>query len=142
MARILLIDDEELVRETIKLQLEIDGHEVTVAANGREGLKLFESAAFDLVITDILMPEVEGIETLRKLQQMSPSIRIVAMTGGPKMPLGINAVVEPDYLKMAKALGASRTIHKPFTGEQLRLLVRDCLRDGGSGSGFDSSRVG
>ena len=135
MARILLIDDEELVRDTMRMQLELDDHVVTVAVNGREGLKLFEKASFDLVITDILMPEVEGMETLRTLKQINPSIRIVAMTGGPRMALGLNPVNEPDYLKMAKALGATRTIHKPFTGEQLRVLVKDCLRDDGSGSG-------
>lgn len=135
MARILLIDDEELVRDTIKLHLELDHHEVTVAANGREGLKLFRNAPFDLVITDLLMPEVEGIETLRELRKANPSVRVVAMTGGLRIPMGINASVEPDYLKMAKALGATQTLHKPFTGEQLRSLIKDCLGDGGSGSG-------
>jgi CheY-like chemotaxis protein len=81
MARILLIDDDEPVRTTLRLTLEHFGHTVIEARDGTEGLALFQHANADLVITDIVMPEKDGLEVLRELRRMHPSVKIIAISG-------------------------------------------------------------
>jgi len=122
MARILVVDDNDLVLQTVRTMLERAGHQAVTAVNGLDGLRQLRSASFDLVITDILMPELEGLEMTRAVRQYSS-----AMTGGPsgRNPSGRSA--GPDYLRMARTLGATRTIEKPFTGPQLLALVAECL---------------
>lgn len=127
MAKILLIDDSDLIRRSLQAQLEIDGHEVVAAAHGGEGLKVFQTGRFDIIITDILMPEVEGIETLRRLRQIDQSVPIIAITGGIRLPVSFEHVDMPDYLRMAVIFGATETLRKPFTGRQLRDLIAKCL---------------
>jgi CheY-like chemotaxis protein len=128
MARILVIDDDALVRETVKNMLELNGHEVSLAEHGGDGLRRFGGGTFALVITDILMPEVEGMETVRRLRQISATTPIIAMTGGSTTRLWVNASGGADYLKMARAFGANHVLRKPFTAKQLMALVEDCLR--------------
>ena len=82
MANILVVDDEELVRATLRQMLESADHVVFEAANGKEALRSFENRAVDLVITDIIMPEKEGIETIIDLRKIAPNLRIVAISGG------------------------------------------------------------
>jgi DNA-binding response OmpR family regulator len=121
MARILVIDDEELIRETIRMKLELSGHVVIEAANGVEGLRALDDGLFDLVVTDIIMPEQEGIETIRKIRHRDPQVAIIAISGGGR---GRNY----QFLDIAKKLGANEALSKPFTGSQLLALVETTLR--------------
>ncbi len=119
MARILVVDDEELIRASITAALCRAGHQVTTAEDGADAVDKFRPGRFDLVITDIVMPRMEGIETLRALRQLEPGIRIIAMSE-----------TEADhgfYLKAAVALGADGKLEKPFTAAELRLIVEEAL---------------
>lgn len=124
MAKILLIDDDPLVRHTITRILSRDGYEVVSARNGREGLAAFQNEQPALVITDILMPEQEGVETIRAIRQLSPDLPIIAISGGGRFS-------GADYLAIATAFGASRTIAKPFEADTLLNSVAQCLAAGG-----------
>jgi len=107
MRRILVIDDEEQICEMLHKKLESAGYEVGEAPNGKVGLKLFRENPFDLVITDIFMPEKEGLETIRELRKDFPELKIIAITGGYSSG--------PDeLLNVARMLGANRTFPKPF----------------------------
>ncbi len=123
MARILVIDDDADVGETLRLQLEEGGYGVDVAGNGRAGIAKFREKRFDLVLTDLFMPDVEGIETLRTLRGIAPDVPVVVMSGGSRtMP-------DPggSYLDKARRLGAAGTLAKPFGPRQLLSVVGDCL---------------
>ncbi len=114
MARILVIDDDELLRETVREVLEDAGHEVEEAEDGVVGVRVFKEHPADLVITDIIMPNKEGIQTIWEIKQASPSVQIIAVSGGvPGQP-------ESD-LPLAETFGAARSIQKPFSP---RLLVQ------------------
>ncbi len=120
MAHIMVIDDDEQVRLMLRQMLERSGYVVTVAANGKEGLKLFDQGGIDLVITDIVMPEKEGIETIRELAVRAPELKILAMSGGGR--------IGPDaYLEVAAHVGASRTLTKPVERDELLACVREML---------------
>ena len=120
MARILIIDDEESIRSVIKKMLEKSGHEVLEAMDGVEGLRVFRERPADLVITDILMPEKEGIQTIMELRKISPELKILAISGG-------GAVGPYTYLSMAKELGADMTMSKPFTMTELNEVLKNLL---------------
>lgn len=120
MPRILLIDDDDAVRLVLRTSLELMGHSVAVASNGREGLEVAMAEKFDLVITDLIMPEKEGIETIQDLHRRQPSLKIIAMSGGGRG----NAA---DYLPLAGLLGANRTLAKPFSHEELEQAVGEVL---------------
>ncbi len=120
MARILIIDDEDDLRTTLRQMLEQDGHEVSEATNGAHGLEIFEKDSPDLIITDIIMPEKEGVETIIALQRSAPDLPIIAISGGGRLPAG-------DCLSMAEKLGAQQTLFKPFRRTELLTAVRDCL---------------
>ncbi|MGF1625338.1 MAG: response regulator [Alphaproteobacteria bacterium] len=120
MPRILLIEDDDLVRESIQAQLEAAGHEVVPAAHGGEGLAKFEGGRFDLVLTDILMPNVEGLETIKLLRSRDAGIAIIAMSGGARRLMDAAPVdAKVDILKFADAFGANLTLHKPFSRSDL-----------------------
>lgn len=110
--RILVIDDDSLLRQTIRRMLESAGHCVVEASNGRTGLEAFRNNPVDAVVTDIIMPEKEGIETIREIRAANGAIPIVAISGG-----GRNQYME--FLTIAKKLGATATLAKPFRKEQL-----------------------
>jgi CheY-like chemotaxis protein len=120
MARILLIEDDEPVRTVLFLTLVHAGHTVVEARNGREGLDLFRSASFDLVITDIVMPEKEGFEVLMKIRRKNPALKIIAISGG-----GLHNAAH--YLHTAKLLGAAKVLAKPFSNEMLMAAVNELL---------------
>lgn len=122
MANILLIDDDRLVRYTLRQALENEGHIVTEASNGQSASASMEEATFDLVITDIIMPEMDGIETVMALRDKLPNSRIIAISGGGR---GENY----DYLKLAKSFGADRTLRKPFRCDELVELVSSMLAE-------------
>jgi DNA-binding response OmpR family regulator len=134
MARILLIEDDALVRETLMAQLAGAGHEVVPAAHGGEGLKEFERTSFDLVVTDILMPTVEGLETIKRLRELDSSVAIIAMSGGARSLMADSGNPRIDVLRFANAFGATRTLHKPFSRAELLAAVDDCLRTATAGS--------
>lgn len=130
MPRILLIDDDDLVRESLQAQLEDAGHKVVLAAHGGEGLAAFQGGAFDLVLTDILMPTVEGLETIKRMRAIDPQVAIIAMSGGARNLMGATGgSPRIDILKFADAFGATRTLQKPFTRAELLGAVDGCLQD-------------
>ncbi len=118
-ANILVIDDEVNITSSLEERLMMEGYHVWTALDGRKGLQLFHDHAIDLVITDILMPEIDGLEVVRTLRSFSPAIPIIAMSGGGKRDL--------DFLVEAKEFGATQTISKPFPPEGLVVMVRDLL---------------
>lgn len=131
MAHVLLIDDDQLVRQTVEFQLKSGGHSVTAAAHGGEGLKAIERQAFDLAISDILMPEHEGIEFLVELRKKGHRLPVIMMTGGAAISGAYSDERRHDYLEMAAKLGATYTLRKPFTSAQLLALVEKCLAQQG-----------
>lgn len=122
MASILIADDQEKIRNMLKSLFEQYNHTVSLAANGKEALGLYRSQAFDLVITDIIMPDMEGIETIRELKKLDPKVKIIAMSGG-------GSVRAMEYLRMAAMLGALRTVEKPFDVREMLDTVRFCLEE-------------
>jgi len=121
MARILVIDDDQAVRSVVTLLLQRNGHQVVVAENGRRGLKILEAEDFDLLIIDIFMPEMDGLEAIRLVRQIKPVMPILVMSGGSQLG------AMPDYLSMATKLGAIDSIRKPFKPEGLVAAVTACL---------------
>ena len=120
MSKILVIDDDPQVRKAIGRILDRNGHTVVMAKDGRYGLELFESEQPDLVITDIIMPEREGIETIRAIQNIRPGAKIIAISGGGRTG-------NVDVLMMAAKLGAHEVIAKPFDPATLTDSVSRCL---------------
>ena len=122
MARVLVIDDEEQVRTLIREVLEGAGHEVMEARNGREAIKLYEAHPTDVVITDLVMPEQDGLETIRELRRRFPAVKIIAVSGAQQK-------LNLDLLYIAEKLGALRTMEKPFDIRKLVALVEELLQD-------------
>lgn len=120
MALILIIDDDDALRATMRKILERAGHEVRDAADGDRGLKIFREEGPDLVITDIIMPEKEGIETIQELREEDPELPILAVSGGGRADPS-----EP--LTDAMLLGADETLAKPFGVDELREMVERLL---------------
>lgn len=118
MASILIIDDEAPIRGLLRHLLEADGHQIREAVNGHLGLQRYREVPTDLVITDILMPERDGLEVLLALTRECLEARVIVMTG---------ATGEPHLLDIAKRLGAHQVMAKPFTQEELRRVVRVTL---------------
>ena len=118
MARILLIEDDAWLGMVLADLLRDAGHEVRHADNGAAGLKAFRDWPTDLVITDILMPTMDGIEIIRVLRRERPGSRIIAISDGGHSEL---------YLSIAKQLGARRTLAKPFTDAEFLRAVREVL---------------
>ena len=112
MIRILVIDDEAAVRDMMRQTLERAGYEVVDARDGRQGLVQLRQQPVNLVITDILMPEQEGIETIRILRKEFPQIKILAISGGGKLG-------KLEVLPVAQAFGAHCTLAKPFERKDL-----------------------
>jgi len=138
MRRILIIDDDHHILLMIKKMLERAGFLVELASNGNEGLEFFKNMPVDLVITDIIMPEKEGLETIREMKRLCPDLKIIAMSGGGK-------ISADNYLNTAKIFGASRVLAKPFLQKQMVAAVQDLLgepSDGTPYNGKDSSEDG
>lgn len=124
MATILVVDDDAAVQLTIRLLLERDGHSVVTADDGRKGVALCKTRAFDLLFLDIFMPGMDGFETMRLVRQHRPQIPIIAMSGRPVPP---DADTSPDFLTMAIKLGAVSSLQKPFRPADLLAAVAKCL---------------
>jgi CheY-like chemotaxis protein len=130
IARILVIDDDELLRQTVTTMLRSGGHEVVQAADGEDGLRRFGTNSIDLVLCDVFMPQMEGLETVRELRRLSPALPIISMTGS--IPSAETGRLDPDFLRMSNEFGATRTLAKPFGTQTLLALVRECLESGGA----------
>ena len=120
MASIIVIDDNEAARGTMRRVLEKAGHQVLEASDGDAGLKLLAETGGRLVITDIFMPGQDGIVTLRRIKKEFPGVRVIAVSGG-------DATGRIDLRKDAELLGAARTLRKPFSPGELRRAVEETL---------------
>ena len=120
MKRILVIDDEAMMRNMLRQLLEREGYEVFDASDGDEGLKIQMQHPVELVITDLIMPEKEGLETISEFKRNYPDVKVIAMSGGGK--------IGPDnYLNLAEKFGAQRTLTKPFLMNELLEAVGQLL---------------
>jgi YesN/AraC family two-component response regulator len=120
MAKILVIDDETSISLMIKKMLEKENHEVIIASNGNEGLLLFDKMQPDLLITDIVMPEKEGLETIIELKRKKHDLKIVAISGGGRFQF-------QGYLTSASRLGADRVFQKPFDRKEFIKAISELL---------------
>jgi len=122
MAKILLIDDDLQMLNIVSLYLKKDGHEITTAENGKEGINLLESQQFDLVITDILMPERDGYEVLMWLKTQTNRPKIIAVSGG-------SIAIDPSsLLETSKHMSADIVLTKPLDFGTFALTVRELLQ--------------
>lgn len=119
MATLVLIDDDESVRVMLALALTRAGHQVLEAGDGQQGLELARASVCDLVITDLVMPVQEGVETIMALRRERPRVPIIAISGGARH--------SQLYLSMAEKIGADRVLPKPFLPQQLVDLVATIL---------------
>lgn len=119
MARILLIDDDRRMTAALHDALEFAGYEVEVAHGGRTGIGLYRKTPFDLVITDIYMPDKDGIETIIELRNEFPGVRIIAISGG--------GALQFDQLPEAALLGAHRVLAKPLDLDRMLTAVQEVL---------------
>ena len=122
MAKILVIDDEPSILLMIKKMLEKAGHEVDMAINGKEGMQIFEKNKADLLITDIIMPEKEGLETIVEMRKNYPDLKIIAISGGGR-------ISADGYLPGAKLLGANMVFQKPLVQKEFLEAVSFLLKD-------------
>ena len=116
MARILIMDDDASVRTALKNLLQQEGHEITEAPNAFEGAKIYSTSAPDLIITDLLMPEKDGVEALLELRSQYPTIKTIVISGDA-----------PEFLPIVEDLGACRTFPKPFKNQDVLAAVRELL---------------
>jgi CheY-like chemotaxis protein len=120
MPRILLIDDDDQVRMMMRMTLEKEGYVVEEAPDGSVGIRLYREQPADLVITDIVMPEKEGMETIMTLKRDFPSVKIIAISGGGK-------IAPARYLDLAEQMGVQRTFSKPLDRSELLMAIREVL---------------
>jgi DNA-binding response OmpR family regulator len=116
--RILVVDDEPYIRDLVREMLSMAGYEVEIAGNGNEAMVLFENGRFDLVLTDLMMPEKEGIETIQEMKLLAPELKIIAMSGRG----GAGS-----FLNVARHLGADAILAKPFDNAKLLGTIREVL---------------
>jgi DNA-binding response OmpR family regulator len=122
MPKILVIEDDVMVRNTIDKILRHGGYDVVMAEDGARGVTSFRAEKPDLVLTDIIMPEREGIATIVEIRRERPDAKIIAMSGGGR-------IGSADFLGMARKLGANDIIRKPFLPQDLIRRVKACLGD-------------
>lgn len=118
MSRLLLIDDDAMLREVLATELAQAGHSVVQADDGRLGARLFRVGRADLVITELVLPNHDGLGLIAELRREWPALPIIAMSGGSRSPL---------YLSIATKLGAQRALAKPFAPDVLRRVVDELL---------------
>lgn len=123
MAVILLVDDDDQFRDMVQALLERLGHVVEIARNGNEALARYRELRPGLVITDVIMPDMEGLETIRELRRISADVKIIAMSGGGRKSTSM-------YLKHAKEMGAAIVLAKPFSNLELTQAIETALSSG------------
>lgn len=119
MAKILVVDDDQQIRSLLMRVFVSSGYDVRTAENGAVGIKMLREEAADLLVTDILMPEKEGIETIMEVKRDFPGMKIVAISGGDRDGC--------DFLPMTKPLGADCSLRKPFSLEEISKVVKELL---------------
>lgn len=117
-AKVLVVDDDAAVRDLVAAMLESGGYPVAVASNGREALAMLASEGFEVIITDLVMPEQEGIETIKLIRRDYPAVKVIAMSGA----------FGGDYLRIAGYLGAHGTISKPLRIQTVLDTVKNVLK--------------
>jgi two-component system chemotaxis response regulator CheY len=122
MKSILVVDDDPLVGKAVQRMLDVDGWIVRLARDGRDALEKVAEQAPDLIVTDIVMPNMEGLEVILALRKSNPHLPIIAVSGG-----GI--LKDLDYLDFAGKLGARATLTKPFRRDDLLRAVREVFDD-------------
>ena len=122
MTHILIAEDDDLVRSMLKTTLESEGYVVTVARDGEEAISILHSYPAALVVTDILMPHKEGLETIIEARKMIPGIKIIAISGGGRVSPNI-------YLENATVLGADRIFVKPIDQSELLSAISELLAE-------------
>jgi Response regulator containing CheY-like receiver, AAA-type ATPase, and DNA-binding domains len=122
MARILIADDSPDLLQVLVMILRDAGHQTTAARDGQEALSLLKRIEFDVMITDIVMPNKEGMETIMEARRLVPGLKIIAMSGGGWMSA-------QHYLDVASKLGASVVLTKPFSGDDVLAAVRRVLSE-------------
>lgn len=120
MARILVVDDDDEFLAVLGSVLERAGHQVQQASDGQKAIDLYRKHASDIVITDLVMPEKEGIQLIVELRRLNSRVKIIAISGAGKDLQG-------EYLKMAQLLGAKRVLTKPFSGPAILKAVSEVL---------------
>lgn len=121
--RILVVDDEDVVRMTIAQILTRAGYQVAMASNGKEGLAMLAKTSFDLVVTDVIMPEKDGVETTIEVRHRFPKTRILVISGGGR-------IHNLDFLEHAARVGADAILRKPFSRTELLDAVTEALGKG------------
>jgi CheY-like chemotaxis protein len=124
MAKILVVDDDATLRALLAGTLKRAGYDVEQAADGRQAVRAYRASPADLVLTDMFMPEMDGMEAIMMLRREFPDVRIVVMSGGAYFGTS-------DILEMAEQLGAARTLAKPIESEDLLRAVEAVLREEG-----------
>jgi two-component system, chemotaxis family, chemotaxis protein CheY len=120
MAEILLLDDDAAMRDAIERLLVQAGHKVVAVADGREGLKQLQSSTPDIVITDLLMPKMDGIEAIHEIRKVNATVKIIAMSGGGRARV-------MDFLPVATRAGADYALQKPVRRADLLQCIARCL---------------
>jgi len=128
VAKILVVDDDRVMQMTFQHVLAQGGHVLTLADDGRQALARFQTDRFDLVILDVFMPRMDGLEAMRLILKIAPDVPIIMTSGRPDIP---NSISIPDYLTMATKLGAVTALPKPFKPATLLSMVSDCLAAAG-----------
>jgi DNA-binding response OmpR family regulator len=118
--RILVIEDNDDMRTMLVLSLRLNGFDVSGVPDGRSALAALEQAPADAIVTDLFMPDKDGIETITEVRSRFPEAKIIAMSGW-QSPRG------PDYLQVAREIGAVRTLRKPFDPDELIAILKEVL---------------
>ena len=120
MALLMIVDDDPMIRKMLVTVFKDENYDVIDAPDGKTALRIFRDEDVDVVITDIIMPDVEGIETIRELRKIKPDVKIIAFSGG--------GTLAPDgYLKLASSMGAQYTFQKPVSIKELSKAVKVLL---------------
>ncbi len=122
---ILLVDDEESIRKMVRVVLDEEGYAFTEAMSGAEALVFMKNQSFDLIITDVVMPDCDGIELVMTVRKEQPEIKVIVMSGGGRIRAN-------HYLKLAEKLGAARVFEKPFDIAEFREAVVELLTENNS----------
>ncbi len=124
MAHILVVEDDADIRGLLVDILETEGHTVTEADNGNEAIQAIEENTFDLIITDIVMPEKDGLSTILQTKRANENIKIIAISGGDRSFTGAS------YLQIAKNIGVEKTFQKPFDRKEFLQAVKEVMDEG------------
>jgi CheY-like chemotaxis protein len=129
MARILVVDDETAIRLAIRMILENAGHTVVVAEGGHAAVSAIEAFSFDVLVVDIFMPDMDGLETIKVFRESAPEVPIIAMSG-----YAVRGETMPDFFRQAIDLGAAHCLCKPFHGRELIHAIATCCAAPSSGA--------